>query len=495
MKDKDYDNFFDENASEDQKSDQLMKMLDGYDKKVKSFSPGEKVSGKITRIGSEYAFVDIGAKTEALIKLGELIDKDGVVQVKEGDKFSGYVISEQASEIHVSKSLAGHSADIGMLMDALNSKMPVQGKVTGVSKGGLNIKIMGHRAFCPVSQIDIKFTSDVNVFLGKTLDFIITRITEGGRNIVVSRVPLLESGLQEQIDKLVSAAEEQTVLKGRISKIAEFGLFVEIGDLEGLVHISEVSWERAQNLGDSFSVGQEVEFVVLKIERKEPLRNSKISLSIKQVLEDPWIKVMSSISIGQSVSGKVTRLADFGAFVEIIPGVEGLVHVSEMAWGKRVHHPSEVVKPGQMVNVTVLSIDEKKKSISLSLKDVADDPWNDIEERFPVGSDIAGTVAKKAKYGYFVDLAEGITGLLVFSNMSADKKDSLKEGEAVTVHVESLDKENRRISLSMGMAEARRDSEETKQFLQKQHAQSEKKVSDSSTEFGAALMAALKSKK
>ncbi|MFW5813340.1 MAG: S1 RNA-binding domain-containing protein [Fibrobacterota bacterium] len=493
MQDKDYDNFFDENKSEDQKSDQLMKMLDSYDKKVKSFSPGEKVSGKVTRVGSEYVFLDIGGKNEALMKRSELIGEDGEVQVKEGDIVNGYVVSDNASETVVSKSLGGHTADVEELRDALNSKMPVQGKVTGVSKGGLNVKIMGHRAFCPVSQIDIKYTSDVNVYLGKTLEFVITRITEGGRNIVVSRVPLLESGLDEQLKTLAKAAEEKSVLKGKISKVADFGLFVEIGDLEGLVHISEVSWERAQNLGETFSVGQEVEFMVLRVERKEPLRNSKISLSIKQIFEDPWTKVFSDYSIGQSIEGKVTRLADFGAFVEIIPGAEGLVHVSEMSWAKRVHHPSEVVKVGQTVTVTILSMDEKKKSVSLTLKDVADDPWNDVEQKFPVGGEVEGTVAKKAKYGYFIDLAEGITGLLVFSNMAADKKDSLKQGDKVTVRVMSIDTESRRMSLSYGLAEGQGESEEAKQFMQKQ-AKAEKKE-NTSTEFGAALLAALKQKK
>ncbi|MFP4165049.1 MAG: S1 RNA-binding domain-containing protein [Chitinispirillaceae bacterium] len=494
MQDKDYDNFFDEKSSEDQKSDQLMQMLNSYDKKVKSFSPGEKVSGKVTRVGSEYVFVDIGARNEAFMKRSELLDDEGEVQVKEGDTLSGFVVSADGGETVISKSLGGHTASVDELRDALNSKMPVQGKVTGVSKGGLNVKIMGHRAFCPVSQIDIKFTSDVNVFLGKTLEFVITRITEGGRNIVVSRVPLLEAGLEDQLKDLAKAAEEKTVLKGKISKVADFGLFVEIGDLEGLVHISEVSWERAQNLGETFSVGQEVEFVVLKVQRKEPLRNSKISLSIKQIFEDPWTKVFSNLSIGESIEGKVTRLADFGAFVEVAPGVEGLVHVSEMSWAKRVHHPSEVVKPGQMVKVTVLNMDENKKSISLTLKDVADDPWNDIEKRFPVGEEVEGTVAKKAKYGYFIDLAEGITGLLVFSNMASDKKDSLKEGDKVTVRMEALDKENRRMSLSYGLEKGHAETEETKKFMEKQQAKSEKKK-DASTEFGAALLEALKSKK
>ena len=498
MHDKKHDSFFDEETPEDRKADELKKMLDGRDLQVKSFSAGEKVSGKVTQISSEYLFVDIGARNEALIKVSEYTDKDGTLNVKAGDTVSGFVVSQAGGETIISKRMGdGSNAGIDALREALNTRVPVQGKVTGVSKAGLTVKIMGHRAFCPVSQIDVKYTSDVNEYLGKELDFVITRITEGGKNIVVSRVPLFEAGLEEQFKKFVEAAGSNQIFKGKISKIVEFGLFVECSGLEGLVHISEVSWERAQNLKDTFTAGQDVEFVVLKVERKDTLRNSKISLSLKQALEDPWTRVTDTIAVGQSIDGKVTRLADFGAFVEVLPGVEGLVHVSEMAWGRRVHHPSEIVKSGQTVKVTVLGIDLNKRSVSLTLKDVAADPWNGIEEKLAVGTDATGTVARKAKFGYFIDLFEGVTGLLVFSRMSADKKDALKPGDEVTVQVESIDTDSRRVSLSMGVAPdaaAKKDDDETKQYLKKQDAaKQEKKASGTQgTEFGAALRAALK---
>jgi small subunit ribosomal protein S1 len=497
MLDKKHDGFFDEETPEDRKSDELIKMLDGYQKPIKTYSRGDKVTGKVTRVGTEFVFIDIGAKNEAMIKVLELAGADGALDVKPGDEVSGFIVSMSGGETMVSKSVgAGGSADIGALREALNTRVPVQGKVTGVSKAGLTVKIMGYRAFCPVSQIDVKFTSDVNEYLGKTLDFVITRITEGGKNIVVSRVPLFEAGLEEQFKKFAEVAGSNKTLKGKISKIAEFGLFVEAGGLEGLVHISEVSWERAQNLNDTFSVGQEVEFVVLKVERKDQLRNSKISLSIKQSLEDPWTKVSQALKPGDAVDGKVTRLADFGAFVEVLPGVEGLVHVSEMAWGRRVHHPSEIVKPGQAVKVTVLGIDLNKRSVSLTLKDIADDPWKGIEEKLAVGADVTGTVARKAKFGYFIDLFEGVTGLLVFSRMAADKKDSLKPGDTVTVQVESIDLDNRRVALSMGVSDAagNKESDETRQYLRKQDTRPEKKADggQSDTVLGAALMKALK---
>ncbi|MDR0330489.1 MAG: S1 RNA-binding domain-containing protein [Chitinispirillales bacterium] len=490
MLDKKHDGFFDEEGPEDRKSAELLKMVnEGGDARIKAFSAGDKVSGKVTRVGPDYVFIDIGARNEAMIKAAELSGEG----VKPGDTVNGFVVSDRDGETVVSKSVGGGgTADIGALREALNSRVPVQGKVTGVSKAGLAVKIMGHRAFCPVSQIDVKYTSDVNEYLSKTLDFVITRITEGGKNIVVSRVPLFEAGLEEQFKKFADAAGSNKVFKGKISKIVEFGLFVEAGGLEGLVHISEVSWERAQNLNDTFTAGQEVEFVVLKVERKDSMRNSKVSLSMKQALEDPWTRVTEAVKVGEAVNGRVTRLADFGAFVEVISGVEGLVHVSEMAWGRRVHHPSEIVKPGQTVKVTVLGIDLNKRSISLTLKDIADDPWNGIEEKLSVGADVPGTVARKAKFGYFIDLFEGVTGLLVFSRMAADKKESLKPGDAVTVQVESIDTDARRVALSMGVADSHKETEETKQYLKKQNAKQEKKGDGpKDTAMGAAFEAVL----
>ena len=492
MYDKKEDHFFDENLKKDQSSEELMNLIDKYDQKIRTdIKPGSKITGTVTRIGSEYVFVDIGGKNEAMIKNSEVKESDGSIVVKTGDQISAYVISNTPGETVLSKSLGGYTGNIQELKDALNNKIPVQGKVTGINKGGLNVKVMGYRAFCPVSQIDIKFTEDVNIYLGKTLDFVISRISEGGRNIVLSRIPLLEEGLESKFEKLSNMIAQKEILTGKITKVTKFGLFIDLGDgIEGLVHISEISWERAEKLEESFETGQEVEFLILKIEKKRPLHNSKISLSIKQVLDDPWSRIKEELSVGQSVQGKVTRLTNFGAFVELYPGVEGLVHISEMSWAKRVHHPSEIVQEGNLVNVTILNIDETKKAVSLSLKDIKNDPWRDVEERFVAGSEIAGTVAKKSRYGYFVDLAEGVTGLLVFSRIVPDKKDSFKEGDEITVIVESVDKENRRISLSYGMRKSEEDKEEVSEFIKKQR--KEKPDKRASTEFGAALLAALK---
>lgn len=490
------DTFFDEKNADDVASENLLQMINNANTEVRTdLAPGAKMTGRVTKIGPGYVFVDIGAKSEAVIAVGEVKNKDGTLAVAPGDTVTAYVVSDTNGEIMLSKSLAGkgRTAAVQELLDAMQSRVPVQGKVTGINKGGLNVKVLGNRAFCPVSQIDLKFTDNINAYLGKTMDFVITRITEGGRNVVVSRIPLLEVDLEKKIDALVKAGEAKLVLKGKISRIADFGLFVDIGSCEGLVHISEVSWERADNLAQSFSVDQDVECVVLSVEKKSPLRNSKISLSIKQTLDDPWKSVASKFSAGQTVAGTVTRLAPFGAFVEILPGVEGLVHVSEMSWVKRVNHPSDVVAVGQPVQVTVLAIDEKKKTVSLSLKDEGSDPWRDAQARFPVGAAASGTVVRKAKFGYFVDLAEGVTALLPLANIAADKKSSVAEGAALNVRVEAVDMAQRRISLSLGKMESQQETAEVKKFLAQQSAPARPQA-PKSTEFGSALLEALKKK-
>jgi small subunit ribosomal protein S1 len=301
--------------------------------------------------------------------------------------------------------------------------------------------------------------------------------------------------LQIKLDDLKKGIGAKTVFKGTISRIMPFGLFVDIGDVEGLVHISEVSWERANDLANSFSPGQKVECVIVGIERKEPPRLSKISLSLKQVSANPRTEVSAHFQPGQSVDGNITRCANFGAFVQLCPGVEGLIHISEMSWGKRVRRPSDVVTEGQMVKVTILSIDEKKKEISLSLKELDADPWKDIGRKMPVGSTVTGTVAQHSRFGYFVDLADGVTGLLPFANVAADKKDTIKVGSPLDVVIETVDGEKRRISLSCGTIEVKQQASEVQEYLNSQASQAkpmEKTVPQS--EFAEALKTALRKK-
>jgi small subunit ribosomal protein S1 len=495
MHEKNHDNFFDENNEEKQAETQLLTMLSGYTKPITEvLEVGKKVSGKIIKITPQNVFVEIGGKNEAVIESREFKKDDETITVAVGDSIDAFVVSLKGGITLSTKLSSQAAADSSLddIMNAMNTRLPVEGKVTGINKGGFNVKIMGQRGFCPVSQMDIKRIEDTNAYLNRVYPFVITRVTENGRNIVVSRLPLLEGDLATAIDELIKNIPAKKAITGTITRIVPFGLFVDIGGFEGLVHISEVSWERAENLEQSFEIGQKIDCMVLSIEKKDPLKQSKISLSIKQVHDNPWTTVSTMFSVGQTVAGKITRLANFGAFVQLTPGVEGLIHISEMSWEKKIRHPSDVVSEGQPVSVTILSIDTIKKEIGCSLKDLENDPWKDIDSRFPAGSFAEGKVNQSTKFGYFIDLAEGITGLLPFGNIAQDKKDSVKVGDTLAVGIESLDIERRRISLSFGKAEEKQNASEVKQYIA---SQKQPKTESSGTEFGAALLAALQKKK
>jgi small subunit ribosomal protein S1 len=294
-----------------------------------------------------------------------------------------------------------------------------------------------------------------------------------------------------KFDALGQAAQEKKILKGTVSKIADFGLFVDLGDFEGLVHVSEASWDRIEKLDTVFSIGQNIEVVVLNVERRDPLRNSRISLSIRQAGVNPWTDITEKIKPGESVSGTITRLAGFGAFVSLIPGVEGLIHISEMSWNKRVRHPSDVVIEGQKVNVTILSIDEKKRTVSCSLKDINSNPWNTVAEKYFVGSTVKGTVASETKYGFFIDIDESVTGLLTHGKIGPSKKGTIKKDDTIEVCIDEIDIESQRMSLSCCMENNVAADEATKHTIVKINAESKKQSSD----FGQILKAALEKKK
>jgi small subunit ribosomal protein S1 len=500
MFDKKHDDFFDENRNGVTPEKELLTMIGKYDKPLaENIEVGTKVTGRILSVGKQYAFVDINAKNEAMIKIEELKDGHSTLVKNAGDTIEAYIVSATHSEIMLSTVLSNRDKNsrtpLSEFVAAMKSKVPVEGKVTGINKGGFNVRIMGKKAFCPVSQIDLKYVEDPSRYLNATLSFVITQITEGGKNIIVSRIPLLEQDLRIKLDDLKKGISAKTVYQGTISRITPFGLFVDIGDVEGLVHISEVSWERANDIENSFNPGQKVECVILGIEQKEPLRLSKMSLSLKQVSESPWATVSERYRPGQSVEGKITKCANFGAFVQLSPGVEGLIHVSEMSWGKRVRHPSEIVTEGQAVLVTILSIDEKKKEISCSLRDLDADPWKNIGQKMSVGSTITGTVAQQSRFGYFIDLAEGITGLLPFANVATDKKETIKIGSPLDVAIETIDNEKRRISLSYGTIEVKQQASEVQEYLNNQASKAKPlEKTPLQSEFAEALKMALRKK-
>ena len=494
MKDKNHDSFFDDKTEEKGPEEKLMAMVDTIEKSpAVELKAGTMVKGNVHSIGKEYIFVDVGQKNEAVIKKVEFLDSEGDVTIKAGDTIDAFVISTDNDEIVLSKTLSGRKTRIKELIEASKEKIPVEGKVTGINKGGFNVTVMGRKAFCPFSHIELKYVDEPNSYLSKTFPFVITRVENRGRNIVLSRLPLLEKNLYARFDELEKYREGKKVLKGTISKITKFGLFVDLGGVEGLVHVSEVSWDRAENLKGEFKDGQIIECVILRIERKEPLKNSKISLSIRMVGENPWDNISKKLVVGSVVMGTITRLANFGAFVHLLPGIEGLIHISEMSWTKRVHHPSDIVSEGDNVKVTIIAVDGAKRSVSCSLKDIADNPWNSVAEKYPEGLKVSGIVVSETKYGFFVDLDESISGLLVRNKIAKEKKEDLKKGQKIEVTIEEIDIVNCRITLSYGIESSA--GKYMKAAKQGDAGKKQKVLKKPPSEFGELLKAAFEKKK
>jgi len=477
---------------------QLMAMMDKYGKPdaETELKVGARVKGTVSRIGDDAVYVDLNGKRSAVMKKAELTKADGTLSVNVGDTVEAFVGSMEGGSVMLTQKLSVGGVDKVQLRTAMEERLPVQGKVTGINKGGLQVRVLGTIGFCPASQIEMKYVEDLNPFLGKSMTFVIMRME--GKRVVLSRIPLLEQEAAAGIDELAKEVEKKTVRRGKIMRIADFGLFVDTGTaVDGLVHISEVSWARTENLKEQFQVGQEIEYVVLGVERKEPLRMSKISLSLKQALADPWTTAAGKYAVGAQMDGVITRCAPFGAFVQLEPGIEGLIHISELTWDPKVRKPEDVVKPGQPVRVTILSCDTTARRIGCSYKNSEADPWKDVPQRFPLNAVVKGKVTSKQKYGFFVDLADMVSGLLAIPNIAQDKRTSIKVGDEIEVTIVGLDIERRRISLAFGMESAHADSKAAEEYHKQVEAAkaAQPAVAASGSEFGDALKAALEKKK
>ena len=321
---------------------------------------------------------------------------------------------------------------------------------------------MQRRAFCPISQIDLKYVEKPEDYVGMTLQFLVTRFEENGRNIVLSRKALLEAELKEAQKAFFKDFAVGSVISGSITKLMPYGAFVEITPgVEGMVHISELSWSRVEKPEDILKTGEDVRVKVIGFEQNDKNGQYKISLSMKQATDDPWLVVDERFKEGDKLSGKVTRLAKFGAFVEIASGIEGMVHLSEMSYKKRIVRADEVVQPGDVVSVMVKEINKDAKRISLSIKDAEGDPWIEVREKYDIGKPVKGILEKSEAFGLFVTLEPGITGLMPKSKISkstdAKSIEKLKTGDGLTVIVEAIDLQNRRITLAPGDSSEERD--------------------------------------
>lgn len=417
---------------------------------------GDKIKGRIISIGKDTVFLDTGTKIDGAAERAELLDDDGNLPYQEGDELELYVTSMTESEIVLSRALSGIGG-INQLRDAYAQRIPVEGKVTTTCKGGVNVEILQRRAFCPISQLDLTYVESADDYVGQSFSFAITRFEENGRNIVVSRRRLLQQERDERQKKVYEKLDVDTEWDGRVTRLMPFGAFVDISEgVEGMAHVSELSWSRVEAPQDVLSIGDPVRVKVIGIQKDEAKDRLKIALSIKQVQGNPWDSVEGKFNTGDIIDGKVTRCARFGAFVEIAPGIEGLVHISEMSYEKRVVNPEEIVTPNEMVSVKIKEIDLEKRRISLSIREAGGDPWTTFKETSKVGSTVSGTVENREKFGIFVKLASGITGLLPQSkiNQSADRAsfDKLKQGDSVTVLIEEIKSAEKKVTLAPGDA-------------------------------------------
>ena len=449
----------DKNHEENEES--FADLFEAYESEMNhDIKVGDKIDGKVISVGQTSVFIDTGSKSDGVVEKAEFLNDDGEVTVKEGDSIELYVVKKTESEITLSKAVSNAGSDI--LGIAYEMKTPVEGKVISECKGGFNIELLKKRAFCPISQIDTKYVENPEDYVGKDFTFIISEFKEGGRNIIASRRDYLNIDLEKQFQEFFNTAKPGDLFNGTVIKLMKFGAFVEIeSGVEGLVHISELGWSRVKETDDAVSVGEKVRVKLLKFEKNEDLKKSKISFSIKQVSEDPWDLVDSKFHAGDNITGTVTKLMDFGAFVEIAPGTEGLVHISEMSYLKRILRPEDAVTAGETIDVVIKDIDLEKKRISLSMRDSTGDPWATIDNKFNIGQVYEAELEKRENFGLFLKLEPGITGLLPKSKIKSAEDpgvfDRLKPGQKISIKVLEINKNDRKILLAPPSEETNSD--------------------------------------
>jgi small subunit ribosomal protein S1 len=388
----------------------LMKEFDGAPaSKKRGLKAGELVRGRIVSIGAESVFVDLGGKAEGILERAQVLDKDGKLTVAVGDELEARVADAGGKSgtiiLRKTASLRGPEA-AAEVVQAFEFGIPVEGLVAGVNKGGFDVQVAGMRGFCPVSQIDLRFVDDPSLYVGQKMHFRITKL-EPGRgnqmNLVLSRKALLEEEQKARAAELRKTLAVGLVVRGTVTQLKEYGAFVDLGGIEGLLHVSELGFQRVRHPSEVLGVGQEVEVVVTKIEPSaEARKGDKISLSLKQLGRDPWLDVADQFPAGSRVKGTVVRFQPFGAFVELAPGIEGLIHISQMVSGKRINHPSEAMDLRQAVEVTVLSVDPEQRRLSLALTSATPDDQAGVEDV------AAARVAGKQGLGTFGDLLKRV---------------------------------------------------------------------------------------
>ncbi|MHB8417883.1 MAG: 30S ribosomal protein S1 [Myxococcales bacterium] len=412
---------------------------------------GEIVKGTIVQVTKDYAVVDIGYKSEGQVSISEFINAKGEVTIKAGDPVD--VLLESRENDTGMVVLSKEKADKMRIWDDISAACErdelIEGTIVGRVKGGLSVDI-GVKAFLPGSQVDIRPVRNLDKFIGERHKFKVIKFNKKRGNIVLSRRVLLEKEREEMKKETLKKLKEGSVLQGVVKNLTDYGAFIDLGGIDGLLHITDMSWGRINHPSEALNVGDEVRVVVLKFDAA----SERVSLGTKQIQEDPWHRADEKYPPGTRVHGKVVSLTDYGAFIEIEQGVEGLVHTSEMSWTKRFKHPSKLLNPGDMVDAVVLDIDPKAKRIALGMKQIEANPWTLLEDKYPIGSVIKGQIRNVTDFGVFVGVEEGIDGLVHVSDISWTERikhpgEKYKKGDEVEAVVLNIDVENERFSLGI----------------------------------------------
>ena len=426
------------------------RLLDMYDVSFRNLAEGEVVRGIVLRVTPMMIVVDVGYKSEGVIAAEEFKDETGEVTVKVGDQVD--VLIERTEDRDGYIVLSRDKAEKMKVWDdverAFQERRIITGKVLDRVKGGLAVDI-GVRAFLPGSQIDIRPVRNLDALKGQDIRMRVIKVNKKRGNIVLSRKVLLEEENAEKKKDTLDTLAEGKVLRGTVKNLTDYGAFIDLGGIDGLLHITDMSWGRVTHPSEVVKVGDDVDVVVLKYD----VETERVSLGHKQLVADPWSNVIERYPVGIRVTGKVVSLTDYGAFIELEPGVEGLIHVSEMSWSKRVKHPSKILNVTDMVEAMVLGVDPGARRISLGLKQVETNPWHELTGKYPVGTTISGKVRNLTEFGAFVEVEEGIDGLVHISDMAWSKikhpSEVLKKGDTVEAQVLSIDADNQRLSLGL----------------------------------------------
>ncbi len=427
-----------------------------YEESMRDIEEGKVLKGRVLSINHDFVSIDIGYKSEGQLPVRDFLDENGELSVSVGDEVDVYLVKKEGREgsVVLSKSKANETMVWDAIKEACDTNGEIEGKIVQRIKGGFIVDIKGVSGFLPGSQADVRPVLNQDALVGRLYTFKVLKFNRSKDNVVLSRKAFLEESRGEQREKLLKTIEEGQIIEGVIKNITDYGLFVDLGGIDGLLHITDISWGRVPHPSKLFSIGDTIKVKVLKFDKEA----ERISLGLKHLKSDPWLNIDEKYPVGAKVKGKVVNITDYGVFVELEEGLEGLVHISEMSWLKRIKHPSQMVSLNDEVDVVVLSTDPANKRLSLGMKQVEPNPWDIVAEKYEKGSKIKGKVTNITDFGVFVEVEEGIDGLVHSSDISWSKGTEhpskiFEIGQEVEVVVLNIDRKNERFSLGIKQLE------------------------------------------